>query len=118
MKAFRTLDLAIEFYQLAQKLKTPLHLRNQLDRASSSISLNLAEGNAKFSYRDKARIYQIAYGSLREFQAIFPLVGVLDPQLLAVSKHLGSSIYRLIKASLNRIEGDKTADPKPLDKNS
>ena len=102
MKSFRTLDLAIEFYKLVQNVDVPRHLRDQLDRASSSISLNLAEGNAKFSYKDKARIYQIAYGSLRECQTILLLHEVKDEQLLAVSKHLGSSMYRLIEGVMKR----------------
>jgi four helix bundle protein len=56
MNTFRTLDLAVEFYHLSQKIKLARHLREQLDRASASVSLNLAEGNAKFSFKDKARI--------------------------------------------------------------
>lgn len=106
MKTFRTLDLAVEFYRLAQSVKTPSHLRDQLDRAASSISLNLAEGNAKFSYKDKARIYQIAYGSLRECQTIFQLANIHHDELHAVSKHLGSSLYRLIKATMERSKPD------------
>ncbi len=70
MKTFRTLDLAVEFYGLVENLKMPSHLKEQLLRSSSSVPLNLAEGNAKFSYKDKKRIYQIAMGSLRESQTI------------------------------------------------
>lgn len=99
MKTFRTLELAIEFYKLSQQIQLPKHLRDQLDRASSSIALNLAEGNAKFSYKDKARIYQIAYGSLRECQTIFLLVEIKDEKLLEISKHLGSSVYKLIDST-------------------
>lgn len=101
MKIFRTLELAVEFYKLTQKIRVPKHLKDQLDRASSSIALNLAEGNAKFSYKDKARIYQIAYGSFRECQAIFALCDVRDELLLATTKHLVSSLYRLIEATLS-----------------
>lgn len=96
---FRTYDLAIEFYKQSQKIKVPQHLRNQLDRAASSVSMNLAEGNAKFSFKEKARIYQIAYGSFRECQAIFELAEITDIELLAKSKHLGSSLYRLVAAT-------------------
>lgn len=105
-KPFRTLDLAVQFYKFAQKVQIPRHLRDQLDRASSSISLNLAEGNAKFSFKDKARIYQIAYGSFRECQAIFQLVDMKDENLLELTKHLGSSLYRLIEATQIRAESN------------
>ncbi|MCC6137264.1 MAG: four helix bundle protein [Bdellovibrionaceae bacterium] len=110
MKSFRTLELAVQFYKLSQNVKTPKHLRDQLDRASSSVSLNLAEGNAKFSYKDKARIYQIAYGSFRECQAIFELVDVEDEELLATSKHLGASLYRLIEGTMARINSENPSE--------
>lgn len=103
-KRFRTLDLAVQFYKLAQQVDVPRHLRDQLDRASSSISLNLAEGNAKFSFKDKARIYQIAYGSFRECQAIFQLIDSTDENLAAITKHLGSTLYRLIEATQARAD--------------
>lgn len=105
MASFRTYDLAIEFYQKAAEVSVPKHLRDQLNRAASSIALNLAEGNAKFSYRDKARIYQIAYGSFRECQAVFDLSGIEDDELLLISKHLGSSLYRLIEGTLKKANG-------------
>lgn len=103
-KNFRTLDLAVEFYKLTQGIKMPRHLRDQMNRAASSISLNLAEGNAKFSYKDKSRIYQIAYGSLRECQAILQLADINDRIVLEKSKHLGSSMYRLIEGVNDRVK--------------
>jgi four helix bundle protein len=98
MKTFRTLELAIEFYHLGQTIQMSKHLREQFDRASSSISLNLAEGNAKYSYKDKSRIYQIALGSTRECQTILKLANVSDEKVLDVADHLGISIYKLVKS--------------------
>jgi four helix bundle protein len=103
MKTFRTLELAIEFYKLSQELQLPKHLREQLDRAASSISLNLAEGNAKYSYKDKSRIYQIANGSLCECQTILRLADATDEKILGVSSHLGISMHKLIEAIGNKI---------------
>lgn len=100
MSNFKTYDLSVEFYKLVQEVNVPRHLRDQLNRASASVTLNLAEGNAKFSYKDKARIYQIAYGSFRECQPIFDLVNTENEELMKVSKHLGSSLYRLIESTL------------------
>ena len=43
--------------------------KDQLDRASTSIPLNIAEGNGKFSQRDRARFLEMARGSALECSA-------------------------------------------------
>jgi four helix bundle protein len=50
-------------------------LRDQLQRASSSIALNIAEGAGRFARAEKAHFYLIARGSAME------CVGVLDVAL-------------------------------------
>jgi four helix bundle protein len=49
-------------------------LRDQLDRASASIVLNIAEGVGRLSRADKARFYAIARGSATECAAIVDIV--------------------------------------------
>lgn len=49
-------------------------VRNQLDRASTSIPLNIAEGNGKFSIRDRIKYLDIAYGSALECSACLDVV--------------------------------------------
>src|SRR5437762_7509751 len=43
--------------------------KDQLDRASTSVPLNIAEGNGKFSARDRARFLETARGSALECAA-------------------------------------------------
>lgn len=43
--------------------------KDQLDRASTSIPLNIAEGNGKFSVKDRARFLEMARGSALECAA-------------------------------------------------
>jgi four helix bundle protein len=43
--------------------------KDQLDRASTSIPLNIAEGNGKFSAKDRARFFEVARGSALECAA-------------------------------------------------
>src|SRR5271156_5623941 len=44
-------------------------IKDQLDRASSSIPLNIAEGNGKYSMKDRCRSFDIANGSALECAA-------------------------------------------------
>jgi four helix bundle protein len=44
-------------------------VKDQLDRASTSIALNIAEGNGKFALKDRCRFFDIAHGSALECAA-------------------------------------------------
>jgi four helix bundle protein len=54
-------------------------LRDQLDRASVSIALNLAEGAGRRSARDKAHFFTIACGSATECAAAMDLLLARGP---------------------------------------
>lgn len=100
MKLFRTLDLSVKFYELYERSDIKGNLRDQLLRAASSISLNLSEGNAKNSVKDKKRFFQMAYGSLRECQTIFRLAKLDEPALNKKADHLGACLYKLLKSEI------------------
>lgn len=51
---------------ILQRLPKSLAVANQLDRASTSILLNIAEGNGKFTGPDRCRFFDIARGSALE----------------------------------------------------
>jgi four helix bundle protein len=50
--------------------------KDQLDRASTSIPLNIAEGNGKFSAKDRARFLEVARGSALECAACLDVLFV------------------------------------------
>jgi four helix bundle protein len=54
---------------LLQKLPKSIAVHDQLDRASTSIVLNLAEGNGKFTSPHRCRFFDIARGSALECAA-------------------------------------------------
>jgi four helix bundle protein len=99
MKTFRTLDLAIEFHQAVDKMAITGHLRDQLFRAATSIALNLSEGNARPTSKDKKRFYHTAYASLKECQTIFRLMPNKNLEVEKLADHLGASLYKLVKAN-------------------
>jgi len=85
------------------ELKVTGHLRDQLLRAASSVPLNLSEGNAKYSVKEKKRFYQTAYGSIKECQTIFKMLPKCDPKIIATSDHLGASIYKLMDSKITEV---------------
>ena len=83
-------------------------LRDQLDRASSSVVLNVAEGAGRTTTPDKRRFYLIARGSAYECAAI------IDPQQMARRRALGGGAARdLVEALLVALRGAPGAPRSP-----
>ncbi len=55
--------------KLLEKVPKGFSVHNQLDRASTSIPLNIAEGNGKYTAADRCRFFDIARGSALECAA-------------------------------------------------
>ena len=91
----RCYGLAVEVYREVTRLDLKGELRDQLKRASSSAVLNLAEGWGKRTKADRERFFTMAFGSIREMQAIADL----EPEKLAsVAQRLdllAASVYKL-----------------------
>ncbi len=69
---------------MMQKLPKTIAVRDQLDRASTSIVLNLAEGNGKFTRPDRCRFFDIARGSALECAAALDVLACKGSCELAV----------------------------------
>lgn len=91
---FQAYDLAVQLYQHCERLKAKSYFKDQLHRASLSIVLNLAEGSGKPTPQEQRRFHSIAFGSLRETQALLDLHG--NPEAKAKAHRLGGMVYRLV----------------------
>jgi four helix bundle protein len=97
--------VAVEFQLLASSVCSTRRLgalRDQLDRASVSIVLNIAEGSGRFAPAEKAHFYLIARGSALECLAALSL---MDARSLVSKPNCRRSRSRLtrIVAMLTRL---------------
>ena len=87
---------AIDFVALIDEIVEDLprgrgYLADQLQRAATSVPLNIAEGAGEFSGNEKARFYRIAKRSATECAAILHVcrrVGLVEEPRYAVSREL------------------------------
>ena len=78
--------------------------KDQLDRASTSIPLNIAEGNGKFSNADRARFLEIARGSALECAAC---IDVLAVRRLVVTERIlppKEQLVRIVKMLMGMLK--------------
>ena len=106
IKGFRTYDLALSFHKQCQKLKLPSPMNDQFQRASLSVVLNISEGSAKQSKKDRGRFYRISFGSLRETQTLLDIVGHVE--LICQADVLGQLISTNYVKAVNEGESSFT----------
>ena len=96
-------ELALSIYNVTKKFPKEeiFSLTDQLRRAASSVTANIAEGFGKISTRDKLRFYNMAQGSLEETRNHLILARDLD-YITAEESRLLNDKARLVSIMLNR----------------
>jgi len=95
---FDVYRVALEFQGLVPSLfprRGYAALRDQLDRASSSILLNIAEGCGRSSRSDKAQFYLIARGSAMESAAVLDVLMTRGVIAEATHRHARGLLIRV-----------------------
>jgi four helix bundle protein len=80
-------------------------VKDQLDRASTSIPLNIAEGNGKYAPKDRCRFFDIAHGSALECAAgldILVAKGKLTTEQIRPGKESLQKIVRMLMGLIKR----------------
>lgn len=98
---------------IIEELPAKVAARDQLDRASTSIALNLAEGNAKRSYAERSRYFEIARGSGVECAACLDVLvakGKLSPGVAAEGKALLVEIVSMASGLISRFSSTSSLD--------
>ena len=99
---------------IVERLPYKMAARDQLDRASTSIVLNIAEGNGKRSHPDRCRYFDIARGSALECAACLD-VWVARKKLSGADGAPGKTILLgvvlLVSGLIARFGGNVREDP-------
>jgi four helix bundle protein len=98
LKNFRSYQMSLSLYRECEKLEARSHLKDQLLRASLSVPLNLSEGSAKESVKERRRFYGISLASLRETQTLLEILQA-PVAVRELADRAGACIYRLVQAS-------------------
>jgi len=80
--------------ELLSSIEAKAAAKDQLDRAATSIPLNIAEGNGKFPTKDRARFFDIARGSAVESAAS---LDVLVSRKLTDKAHVAPAKEQLVQ---------------------
>jgi four helix bundle protein len=82
-------------------------LRDQIDRASSSVLLNIAEGAGRFSRAEKANFYLIARGSAMESAAVLDVLlsrGVIAPAVHRQARGLMLRVAQMLTRLVQQMQ--------------
>ena len=110
---------ALRFVRSASVIRSGLGagrnaLADQLDRASVSIALNIAEGAGEVARREKARFYRIARRSATECAAILDIAGELQlapEDRLREGRQQLQTIVAMLVGLVKHIESREKGEP-------
>ena len=85
-------------------------LKDQLERASSSIALNIAEGNGKYAPKDRCRFFDIAHGSTLECAAALDVLVAKSKLTLEQIRPGKEKLQRIVRMFMGLIKRNSTRD--------
>jgi four helix bundle protein len=85
-------------------------VKDQLDRASTSIPLNIAEGNGKYAVKDPCRFFDIAHGSALECAAGLDVLGAKRKLSLEEIRPGKERLQRIVRMLMGLIKRNSTRD--------
>jgi four helix bundle protein len=98
---------------LSEVLETVVRIgdvKDQLDRASTSIPLNIAEGNGKYAHKDRCRFFDIAHGSALECAAGLDVLVAKEKLSLEAIRPGKEQLQRIVRMLIGLIKRNSTRD--------
>ena len=106
----KTLDFVAWVTSILERVPKSIAVHNQLDRSSTSIPLNIAEGTGKFTAPDRCRYYDSARGSALECAASLDVLvakRVLEPHDIVEGKELLRPIVSMLVGLIKSVAPDR-----------
>ncbi len=103
----RSIEFVAWLEPLVEKRPAKIAAKDQLDRASTSVPLNIAEGNGKFSMKDRARYFQMAQGSALECAAALDVLVAkrrMDSAEITPGKALLEEVVNMLMRILDHLD--------------
>ena len=85
--------------KILERIPKKYAVNDQLDRSSTSITLNIAEGNGKYSKKDRCRYFDISRGSALESAAALDVLvakGLLKDEEIIEGKEMLIEIVSML----------------------
>ena len=106
----KTLEFVGWATAILERVPKTMAVHNQLDRSSTSIPLNIAEGTGKFTAPDRCRYYDSARGSALECAASLDVLvakRVLQPNEITEGKELLRPIVAMLVGLIKSVAPDR-----------
>ena len=106
----KTLEFVAWATTILERVPKTMAVHNQLDRSSTSIPLNIAEGTGKFTTLDRCRYYDSARGSALECAACLDVLvakRVLQPHEITDGKNLLRPIVAMLVGLIKSVAPDR-----------
>lgn len=85
-------------------------VKDQLDRASTSIPLNIAEGNGKYAPKDRCRFFDIAHGSALECASALDILVAKEKLTKDEIRPGKERLQRIVRMLIGLIKRNSTRD--------
>jgi four helix bundle protein len=98
-------------FPVIEALPSKHSIRDQLNRASTSIALNIAEGNGRYTSKDKCRFFDIAKGSALECAACIDILSqtnLIEEELRDNLKTILGRIVQMIVGLIRKTSNTRT----------
>ena len=102
---------------IREGISRKLSVADQLDRASTSIPLNIAEGNGKFTPADRCRFFDNARGSALECAACLDVLvakGIQESEAVRPGKVLLHEIVCMLVGLIKAVDSSRVAEAPDL----